>query len=113
METVLDQVESFIAKASDLAETKAELIKLRATGKLSQKTSSLVGTAIIVSVAGMALLLLSTGAAIWIGDALRDIKSGFFIVGGLYVLGALLLLIFRKSLLTEPLTNLFIGKIYK
>ncbi|MEO7922831.1 MAG: hypothetical protein ABIR30_04080 [Chitinophagaceae bacterium] len=111
MESTLEQIESVISKAAKFAETKAELWKLKAAGKISETVSSLISKIAIVILAGLALIILSLGAAYWIGTRLNNLYYGFFIVGGFYALAGLFVFIFRKSLIKKPLTNLIIDKI--
>ena len=42
MYSTIDKIEKLVASVSDVAETKAELLKLRAAGKISTSLSSLV-----------------------------------------------------------------------
>jgi hypothetical protein len=113
MESTIEHIESLISKASELAETKAELWKLKTVGKVSETVSSLLSKIAIVILGGIALLILSLGAAFWIGEELDNIYYGFFIVGGFYALAGLLVYAFRNSLIKKPVSNLIIGKIVK
>ena len=113
MQSVIDHMESIVSKAGDLAETKAELWKLKAAGKISETISSLISIISVVLLAGTAITILSIGAAFWIGTQLGNTSFGFFIVGGFYALAGLFIFLFRQKWIKNPLSNLIIHKIIK
>lgn len=113
MQSTIEHIETLVSKAGDLAETKAELWKLKAAGKISEIVSSMISKFTFVILMGLSLVILSIGAAYWIGTELGNLYYGFFIVGGFYVFAAFLILAFRKTLIKKPLSNLIIDKIIK
>lgn len=113
MQSTVDHIEDLISKAGDIAETKAELWKLRAAGKISETVSSLISIIAIVILTGAALTIASVGAAYWIGAEMNNVSYGFFIVGGFYAFAGLLLYLFRRKWIKTPLSNLIIDKIIK
>ena len=113
MQSTGEHIESLISKATELAETKVELWKLKMVGKISETVSSLLSKIAIIILAGIALLILSLGAAFWIGEEMDNLYYGFFIVGGFYALAGLLVYIFRKSWIKKPVNDLIIEKIVK
>jgi hypothetical protein len=113
MQSTIEHIDNLVSKAGDLAETKVELWKLRAAGKISETVSSLICIIAITLFTGVAVTILSIGIAIWIGSSIGDFSYGFFIVGGFYALAGLLLYLFRKKWIKIPLNNLIIDKIIK
>ena len=113
MQSTIEHIEELVTKAGDLAETKVELWKLKAAGKISETLSSLICIMAIVLFMGAAISIFSIGAAICIGSYMGDVSYGFFIVGGFYALAGLLLYLFRKKWIKIPLSNLIIDKIIK
>ena len=113
MQSTIKHIEDFVSKAGDLAETKVELWKLRATGKISETVSSLISIIAIAILAGVAVTILSFGIAFWIGSEMGNTGYGFFIVGGFYAFVGLLVFLFRKKWIKTPLGNLIIDKIIK
>jgi phosphoglycerol transferase MdoB-like AlkP superfamily enzyme len=113
MQSTIEHLESIVSKAGDLAETKAELWKLKAVGKISETVSSILSKIAIVIFIGTALVILSLGAALWIGQRLQNMYYGFFIVGGFYVLAGIFVYVFRGALIKKPIGNLIIDKIIK
>ena len=113
MYSTIENIETLVASVSEVAETKMELMKLRAAGKVSASLSSLVVIIMLLVFSGAALTILSFGFAFWIGSGLNNMYGGFFIVGGFYALVGLLIYFNRKKWLQVPLSNLFIDKIIK
>lgn len=113
MQSTIKHIEDFVSKAGDLAETKVELWKLKAAGKISETVSSLISVIAIVIFTGAAITILSFGIAFWIGSEMGKVSYGFFIVGGFYALAGLLLYVFRRKWIKTPLNNLIIDKIIK
>lgn len=111
MRSTIDNIEKLVSSASNLAETKMELFKLRAAGKVSASLSGLVAIMMVLVFGGAALTIISFGFAYWIGSGLNNVYAGFFIVGGFYALVGLLVYINRKKWVQTPLSNLFIDKL--
>jgi hypothetical protein len=67
---------------------------------------------IIVGVFSFAVLLfLSMGAAWWLGKITGSAALGFVCVAGFYLVLALIVFAFRKSLINIPVINFFMKKI--
>jgi Putative Actinobacterial Holin-X, holin superfamily III len=113
MQSTIDHIENLISKAGDVAETKVELWKLRAAGKISETVSSLISVMAIVILIVTAITILSIGVAFWIGSEMGKTSYGFFIVSGFYVLVGLVVYLFRRNWIKRPLSNLIIDKIIK
>jgi len=113
MQSTVDNIERLVATAGELAETKLELLKLRAAGKVSASLSSLVAIIMVLVFSGAALTVISFGLAWFIGSKLDDVSYGFFIVGGFYALVGLLVYVNRKKWVQAPLSNMFIDKIIR
>ena len=113
MQTTIDHIESLVAKAGDMAESKVEMWKLKAVGKISETVASVISKIAIVVLMSLALFILSLGLAWWIGIQLKNVYYGFFIVGGFYALTGLFILAFRKTLIKRPISNIIIDRLIK
>jgi hypothetical protein len=111
MQSTIKHIEDFVSKAGDLAETKVEIWKLRAAGKISETVSSLISVMAIAVITCVAITIVSFGIAFWIGSEMGNVSYGFFIVGGFYAFAGLLLYLFRKQWIKKPVSNLIINKI--
>lgn len=113
MQSTIEHIENLVSKAGDIAETKVELLKLRAAGKIAETVSSLISVIAIVIITGAAISILSIGIAFWVGSEMGKISYGFFIVGGFYAVVGLLVHLFRRSWIKNPFSNLIIDKMIK
>lgn len=96
--------------AGDYLETRLDLFKLQAISKSSDVTSSLITRITIAVIVSFAVLILNIGLALWIGELLGKTYLGFFVIAGLYGLIALLMHVFRKDWLKEPISSKLIKK---
>jgi len=110
MEKQPNTLRALFEDAGDHLETRMELLKLQAIDKSSEITSSIVSGVTIVVIIIFGVFILNVGLALWIGELLGKMYLGFFIVAGFYVLIALILHLFRHSLLKDPISNMIIKK---
>lgn len=101
---------SVIENAGDYLETRLDLLKLQAISKSSDVTSSVVSRMIILLMVSFAVFILNMGLALWVGELLGKVYLGFFVVAGFYMLVGLLLHLFRRTWLKEPVSSLIIKK---
>ncbi|HTE28861.1 MAG TPA: hypothetical protein VK666_00695 [Chryseolinea sp.] len=105
--------DSLVDAAGDLIETYRNLITMRIVEQTSLGASVSILGIIVLVVTLLILLFAGLGAAWWIGDALHNMKAGFFIVGGFYVLVLIISMLVANSVIIPGLRNLIIRKIYE
>lgn len=110
MDNQPNAIGSFIESAGAYIETRVELLKLQAVSKSSGVVSSLVSTIIIAVLMVFGLSILNIGLSIWIGTLLGATWLGFIVVGGFYILLAILIIAFKDKLIKRPVTDLLINK---
>lgn len=94
------------------ANTSYELIKLEATERISVTGAGLI-SGLLVSLAGLLFVLfLSLGLSFYLSLLLGSSYAGFMIVGGFYMLLAVILFTGRKKLVEKPLRDKIIHKIF-
>ncbi len=101
---------SVLENAGDYLETRLDLLKLQAVNKSSDVTSSVVSRMIILLMVSFAVFILNMGLALWVGELLGKVYLGFFVIAGFYMLVGLLLHLFRRTWLKEPVSSLIIKK---
>ena len=111
MDNKPNAIGSFIESAGAYVETRVELLKLQAVSKSSGIISSLVSSIVIAVLIVFGLSILNIGLSIWIGTLVGEVWLGFMIVGGFYVLLAVLFMAFKDKFVKQPITNLLIKKI--
>ena len=110
MDNQPNAIGSFIESAGAYIETRVELLKLQAVSKSSGVVSSLVSTIIIAVLIVFGLSILNIGLSIWIGTLLGATWLGFIVVGGFYILLAILFIALKDRLIKRPVTDLLINK---
>lgn len=91
------------------AQATLELHKLKLTARFADAVSSLTAYVTIGAFFILVFLLLNVGTALWIGDLLGKTYYGFFMVAGFDSLIAILILVFRKKWIINPLRNSIAG----
>ena len=111
MENDPGTVGSLFEKAGGYLDTRLDLLKLQALDKTSDVTSSLVSRIVIAIILFLAILIVNIGLALWVGELVGRVYVGFFIVAAFYILLALLIHVFRKAWIKDPITNILIKKL--
>ena len=111
MPSTFDEMNALLEKAKELAETKAEIFKLNIARKVTLTLSGILVMLFVAVAVMLALIILSIGVALWIGNKLGDPSYGFFIVALFYMIAGLIFYALRKKVLKDPISNYIIDKI--
>lgn len=106
-------IESLAEKAEAYTKSTVDLFKLKAIDKSAHLVSSVMSALIITIVVLCVTMMVNIGAALWIGELIGSSFCGFFIVAAFYILVAIILGVFRKSILQTPFSNCIITYIRK
>ena len=101
-------IATLFERAEDYANTTIKLVKLNAVDKSAEIVSSLFSMLVVSMTVVLSIIIISIGAALWIGKQLGDSFYGAF-----YLLTAILLRIFREQWLKYPISNSIIRQIKK
>lgn len=105
--------DELLVKAEQYAESSVELAKLKSAKHIAN-TTGVLSTHLLVWVAIiLAFLMLSIGVSIWLGELIGQYYWGFFIVAGFYLLVALVIKLFKSSLVEKPVQDCVIRNIFK
>jgi hypothetical protein len=107
METI-NKLEALGEEAYDLAEAKLHLLKLKTVNKTAAIASAGVWSISLFVLALLFVLMVNIGLALWLGEKMGKAYYGFFVVSLVYILGALILGIFKKQLIKTPMVNFVI-----
>lgn len=105
--------ETWIDSASELVEDYRNLITVRVVEHTSLGLSVSIMGVISLLIAMFVLLFSGLGSAWWLGEYLSNMKAGFFIIGGVYLILFILLLILSRKVLVPFIRNTIIKKIYE
>lgn len=99
-------METLLTRVEDYGNTRIELAKLIAIDHTSTVMSFLISHIIMVLIICVFTLLLSIGAAFWLGDLLGTVYYGFLIVAAFYGVAILVLLLVFRPLKTRIKNNI-------
>lgn len=106
-------VKELLAKAIEYIESNVSLIKLKLINRGSSMTSAFLAYSIIAVLILIMAIMLSIGAAIWIGKLLGETYYGFFVTGGFILLLIVLLYVLRNKWLKFPIANSLLQNLNK
>ena len=111
MENESTPVESLIDRVKSYVETRIDLLKLKGIDKSSSFLSLLIAMVVVILISFIALMLLSVGMALFLGDLLGKPYYGFFIMAVLYLITGLVIYSNRDKWLKKPIANSMIKKL--
>ena len=106
-------IATLFERAEDYGKTTLKLLKLNAIDKSADVASSLVSKLAVIITVVFSVLIISIGAALWLGKLLGEAFYGFYIVGGFYAILAILLQVFRDQWIKYPVSNSIIKQMLK
>ena len=113
MNNIATEIELLYKKVEQYSKTSFELLQLNTIDKISDIISSLSVVISISVIVAMFTLFLNIGISLYIGRLLNDYALGFFIISGFYFIVAIIVFIFRKTLIKIPIDNLIVSKLLK
>jgi hypothetical protein len=113
MENIATDIELLYNKAEKYTKTSFELLQLNTIDKTSDVISSLAVITSMVIIVAMFILFINIGISLLIGKLLNDYAMGFFLISLFYFIVALIVFVFRKTLIKIPIDNLIVSKLLK
>lgn len=113
MEEEKKPTEKILETAGEMVETYRNLITVSVVEHTSLGLSvTLIGLTYLVFIV-FVLLFAGLGSAWWVGEAMNNMKAGFFIVGSFFVAILLAVVLTAQKVLIPQIRNLIIRKIYE
>jgi hypothetical protein len=113
MEEHKSSPEKLVEAVGNWIETYRNLLMVQAVEHASKNASvGIVGIMLLLALLFI-LLFAGLGSAWWVGEALENMKAGFFIVGAFFLTVLIILLALSKKFLIPAIRNLIIRKIYE
>lgn len=106
-ENLSNNAKELYANVQELVKSQIEYYRLDFLKKSAKGTIALIKFLVLGSVFFFLLFFLSFATAIWIGEELGRLSTGFFIVTGFYVILFILAYIFCKTALEKMVINKF------
>ncbi|MGC3943502.1 MAG: hypothetical protein QM762_03035 [Chryseolinea sp.] len=108
-----EQQDGVVDAVGDIIETYRSFVNVRIVEGAARSGSISIFGILVLVVGVFVLLFAGLGAAWWIGDVMENMKAGFFIVGGFYLVVLLIALLTANSTILPWLRNLIVRKIYE
>ncbi|MDB5228719.1 MAG: hypothetical protein JWN78_2912 [Bacteroidota bacterium] len=103
-------ISDLFQKTVGYSKTTVELAKLKGLHTTTKVVTTLVGRGTVVLVLTIFFIMVSLGAAYWIGEILGKIYYGLFIVAGFYLVVAVILFFFLDNWIKKPIEDIIISK---
>lgn len=113
MEDNAKLIENMLERAIEYGKTSFELAKLKALDKTSDVFSSLAFHSVSFVLIVSFMLFLNLGLAFWLGDIFGNFSYGFFIVGGFYLLSAIVVYLFMRKWIIRTTRDYIIKRLLK
>jgi hypothetical protein len=107
----MENTHTIKANIENYVEDKLDLVKLKAADKAGTAVSNMVVGLVVARLFLFVMIFLSFSAAYAISDLTERSYLGFLLVGGFYVLLAVLLILFREKMVTMPVINSLLKKL--
>ncbi|MBV7528727.1 hypothetical protein [Chitinophaga sp. sic0106] len=95
--------------AKDYLETRLDLLKLQAAGKLSKALGLFFSVLMAFLLFFFVIVFLGMLVAFWIGEKTGSFTIGFTCASGIFILLFIAIIVFRKQLIERPLSKLLIN----
>lgn len=112
-DTFLENAGETAEYARQYAKLQLDYLRLETAEKLAKGASSLVSTLAVAALGLIALLMLSLSAGFYLGALWGSYAQAFLAIAGFYAFLALLVRLFKKRLLTDPLITSFIRSFFE
>lgn len=106
-------LDDLYASLKDYLDMRIDDAKLTVTENLAVLCSRLIIFVLVTIISAIAFGFMATALSSWIGTILNSPTLGALITGGLFLLTAVILFIFRKKLFVNSLVRMFAGMIFK
>jgi Flp pilus assembly protein TadB len=112
MEQTFSKAEELVAHLKEYANNRADQIKLSTSEKTAKLLSWLIAVGVIVALVVFFILFAGIALSIYMGEVLGAAYWGYLFTGGVLLLLALLLWLFRARLLQYPIMNAMIQQLF-
>ena len=97
-------------KAENYAKSSLKLVCLQTVKKSSELFAALGFGFILVVVVCFFFVLINFGVSLWVGQKLNDLALGFCLVASFYFVLAILLIVFKKTIMNKYFKNWIINQ---
>jgi 1,4-dihydroxy-2-naphthoate octaprenyltransferase len=106
-------IEQLFEKTDSYIKTNVSLLKLKTVDKTASLVSGLTANLILFVLCFLVVLLVSVGAAIWVGQSLGNMPFGFMIMAGFYGILIVGYLLFGRKAIKQAVNESVISSLIK
>jgi VIT1/CCC1 family predicted Fe2+/Mn2+ transporter len=104
----LAQLEQLIVDVNKYFNLRFDALRLRAVEHLSTLFSLIFSTLVGIFLLMLAFLFIMSGVTVWLGNLIGSLIGAMFITGGFFLIIAIIVIIFRKKIITNRMVRVFI-----
>jgi protein-S-isoprenylcysteine O-methyltransferase Ste14 len=113
MQNAFVKAEEFIDHVKEYVNNRITAVKLQAAEASSKMISNFIAMAVAAAIMLVFAIFMSMGAAFAISDWIGAMYSGFLIVGGAWLILAILMWAGREKILRLPIMNKMLQEMFK
>jgi len=92
------KIDGFLASLTGYVETRAELLKIEIKEEVAKSLSKMSLLFVLILFFLVSVMFLSVALAFWIGQSTGSMVGGFAIVGGVYLLLAIIMFLLKEQI---------------
>ncbi len=112
MEELKEKTADLVDHLEDIADTYYRLTIINVTQKATNIASTVVVAVMLCGLAMFVLMFLGVALGVWLGDLVQSRSLGFLLAAGVYLLGLLIILAMRKTIIYPFIRNFIVRKVY-
>jgi hypothetical protein len=113
MQNAFVKAEEFADHVKEYVNNRITAVKLQVAEASSKILSNFIAIAVVAAIMLVFAIFISMGVAFAISDWIGTMYSGFLVVGGLWLLVAILMWMSREKLLRLPIMNKMLHEMFK
>lgn len=94
-------------------DTRLDLLKLTAVNKIADSAAGVVARVVAFTLLIIAIVLLSIGGALYVGNQMGELYMGFFVMAAILIVAGILFYLLRRVLIKSPVSSIIIKKALK
>jgi uncharacterized membrane protein YqjE len=112
MEQVFSKAEELAQHVKEYVNNRIDQLKLYSAEKTAKLLSNLIAVFVVVMLVVFFILFGAVALSLFMGEVFGATYLGFLLTGGILLLFALIIWVFRSSILQLPIMNSIIGQLF-
>lgn len=113
MQNAFVKAEEFADHVKEYINNRIAAVKLQMAEKTSKFASNFIAIAVVAAIMLVFAIFMSMGVAYLLCEWIGDTWSGFLIIGGIWLLIAIMIWLSREKLLRMPIMNKMLQEMFK